>query len=129
MKLLFTALILTLSISQLVIAQDPFSEDRDRQEEGEGQASSAKEDTTDLIPVESNLYWYDIENNLSLKTDSSRYEIHRLADEKKLIYMDMSDIFRTNHLFNNIFLNGDLGTCRRLLIHILIKHRCFLAAH
>ena len=98
-KKLFAALILMISISHLVHAQDPFSDDRIQQTDDESEETSAEEDTTELIPVESNLYWYDIQNTLSLKTDSSRYEIHRLADEKKIIYMDMSDIFRSQPLW------------------------------
>jgi hypothetical protein len=98
-KLFVSALILISVISQLLFAQDEFSEDRNRQEEGEDQASSAEEDTSGLIPVNSKLYWYDIQGNLSVKTDSSAHEIHRLANERKLIYMDMSDIFRSQPLW------------------------------
>ena len=98
-KLLVSILVLASAIFQLLFAQDPFSDDRNRQGEGEDLASTAAEDTTELIQVESNLYWYDIENTLSLKTDSSRYEFYRLANEPNLIYMDMSDIFRSQPLW------------------------------
>jgi outer membrane cobalamin receptor len=68
------------------------------QEEGQS-SNDAANDTTELIQVTSKLYWYNIERHLSLKSDSSRYEIHRLSQEKKLIYMDMSDIFRSQPLW------------------------------
>jgi len=74
-------------------AQEEISPDgrviRDKRE----QETTAKKDTSELIPVESHLYWYDINEKLSEKSDSSNYEIYRLSDEKALIYMDMSDIF------------------------------------
>jgi hypothetical protein len=63
--------------------------------EKEGEFAKAEKDTSKLIPVESNLYWYDLDNRLSLKTDSSRNEIYRSADETKQIYKDMSDIFQS----------------------------------
>jgi len=58
-----------------------------------------EEDTLKIAPITSRLYWYDLENRLSSKNDSSRYEIFRLADEIKLIYTDMSDIFRNQPLW------------------------------
>jgi hypothetical protein len=98
-KIVVTILINFLFFSFSVYAQDEISVDRE-QESGSGEdESTATQDTSDLIPVESNLYWYDIQNNLSLKTDSSTYEIHRLADEKSLIYTDMSDLFRSQPLW------------------------------
>jgi hypothetical protein len=97
-KFFLTTLIIVLSLSIFVHAQEPNFGDREERSESEEESTSAK-DTTDLIPIESKLYWYDIQNNLSVKKDSSRYEIYRLADEKKLIYMDMSDIFRSQPLW------------------------------
>ena len=59
----------------------------------------AAPDTSKLIKVESALYWYDMSNRLSTKSDTSRYEIFRLADEKALIYTGMSDIARNRALW------------------------------
>ncbi len=94
-----TILVLILFFSIIVHAQEEISQEKKQRPEREEQESTAARDTSDLIPVESKLYWYDIHNNLSIKTDSSNYEIYRLADEKKLIYTDMSDIFRSQPLW------------------------------
>ncbi len=94
-----TILVLILFFSIIVHAQEEISQEKKQRPERGEQESTAARDTSDLIPVESKLYWYDIHNNLSIKTDSSNYEIHRLADEKKLIYTDMSDIFRSQPLW------------------------------
>ena len=80
-------------------AQENISREKRPQPETSVQETSAKRDTSDQLPIESNLYWYDINERLSVKTDSSQYEIYRLADEKALIYMDMSDIFRSHPLW------------------------------
>jgi len=82
-----------------VHAQEEISQEGTSDPKSDEQEASADQDTSGLIQVESNLYWYDIEEKLSVKTDSSKYEIHRLADEKELIYMDMSDIFRSQPLW------------------------------
>jgi outer membrane cobalamin receptor len=94
-----TILVFILFFSIIVHAQEEISQEKKQRREKGEQESTAPQDTSDLIPVESKLYWYDIYNNLSIKTDSSNYEIHRLADEKKLIYTDMSDIFRSQPLW------------------------------
>ncbi len=94
-----TILVFILFFSIIVHAQEEISQEKKQRREKGEQESTAPQDTSDLIPVESKLYWYDIHNNLSIKTDSSNYEIHRLADEKKLIYTDMSDIFRSQPLW------------------------------
>ncbi len=57
------------------------------------------EDESKRIKVISKLYWYDLEDKLNVKGDTSRYSIFRLADEKNLIYTDMSDIFRSPALW------------------------------
>jgi hypothetical protein len=93
-KIIITTLVFSLFFPLSVHAQDELL-----QEEGEEQETTAAKDTSEQITVESNLYWYDIQNNLSIKTDSSKYEIHRLADEKALNYMDMSDIFWSQPLW------------------------------
>ena len=58
-----------------------------------------KEEKTKRIKVTSKLYWYDLEDNLHVKEDTSRYSIFRLSAEKDLIYTDMSDIFRSPALW------------------------------
>ena len=81
-KIIIPILIVILFLSINVHAQEEISQKRSPNQESGEQETTAARDTTELIPVESNLYWYDIQNNLSLKSDSSTYEIHRLADEK-----------------------------------------------
>jgi len=98
-KITVTILIVVLFFTLIVHAQEEISRERVSGSENEEQETTTAQDTSDLIPVESNLYWYDIQHNLSVKTDTSAYEIHRLSDEKSLIYMDMSDIFRSQPLW------------------------------
>jgi hypothetical protein len=52
----------------------------------------AKPDTLETKPVYSKLYWYNLESRLFMRRDSSRLQIYRFADEKKLIYTDVSDV-------------------------------------
>ena len=94
-----TILVFILFFSIIVHAQEEISQEKNQRPERGKQESTAARDTSDLIPVESKLYWYDINNNLSVKIDTSNHEIHRLADERKLIYTDMSDIFRSQPLW------------------------------
>lgn len=94
-----TILVFILFFSIIVHAQEEISQEKKQRREKGEQESTAAQDTSDLIPVESKLYWYDINNNLSVKIDTSNHEIHRLADERKLIYTDMSDIFRSQPLW------------------------------
>jgi len=72
--------------------------------------AKAEKDTTKLIPVESGLYWYDIENHLSQKTDTSRFSIFQLTDEKGLVYKDMTDILNDQPLW----LDFDLAEAGRM---------------
>jgi len=94
-----TILIFVLFFSSIAHAQEEIPQDRTGRPENGDQETAVARDTTELIPVESNLYWYDIQNNLSVKTDSSESEIFRLSDEKDLIYTDMSDIFWSQPLW------------------------------
>ena len=63
--------------------------------------SSAISRTDSMIvqPVASKLYWYDIDNNLRIPSDSSRYEIFRAGDEKNMNYVGIADLFRENALW------------------------------
>jgi hypothetical protein len=72
-----------------------------KRSEAAGDFAKAEKDTSKLIPVKSNLYWYDLENHLSLKSDTSRFTIYQSADEKRLIYKDMSDIFADQLLWTD----------------------------
>ena len=92
-KFILIEVVVFLLISFNVYAQNEIPQERSSRQESEGEETSATQDTTELIPVESNLYWYDIHDKLSVKTDSSKNEIYRREDEKELRYMDMSDIF------------------------------------
>jgi hypothetical protein len=94
-----TILLVVLFFSIIAHAQEEITRERVSKPNREEQKTDTAKDTTELIPVASNLYWYDIHGELSTKSDSSKYEIYRLADEKKLIYMDMSDIFWSQPLW------------------------------
>ena len=61
--------------------------------------AKAEKDTSKLIPVKSNLYWYNLDDRLSLKSDTSLFSIFDSADEKKLIYKDISDFFYKSPLW------------------------------
>jgi hypothetical protein len=52
----------------------------------------AKPDTMETMPVYSNLYWYNIDNQLYTRGDSSTFQIFRFQDEKALIYSESSDV-------------------------------------
>ena len=54
----------------------------------------AKKDTMATQPVRSNLYWYDLNNQLYDKTETASNYAYRFINEKYLQYRDMSDIFR-----------------------------------
>ncbi len=64
-----------------------------------GEFEEGAADSSKLIPVQSNLYWYDLEERLSEKSDTSRFQIFQAVDEKDLIYKDMSDIFYNQPLW------------------------------
>ena len=59
----------------------------------------AKPDTMETMPVHSNLYWYNIENQLFTRRDSSIFQIFRYQDEKALIYTEFSDVLWNHPLW------------------------------
>lgn len=72
---------------------------RTRTPEADAELEEASPDSSDKIPVESNLYWYDLEERLSEKSDTSRFKIYEAQNEKDLIYKDMSDILQNQPLW------------------------------
>lgn len=54
----------------------------------------AKRDTIITQPVNSQVYWYDMENKIQTRKDFASSYAYHMKDEKKLMYRNMSDIFR-----------------------------------
>jgi len=61
----------------------------------------AKRDTLATQEVNSNVYWYDIENTVKTKKDRLYHYAYRFNGEKQLLYRNMSDIFRQKALWFN----------------------------
>ena len=61
----------------------------------------AKRDTLATQEVNSNVYWYDIENAIKTRKDQIQNYVYRSDQEKQLIYRNMSDIFRQQPLWYN----------------------------
>lgn len=61
----------------------------------------AARDTLATQEVNSNVYWYDIENTIKTKKDRLDTYAFRLDEEKHLLYRNMSDIFRQKALWYN----------------------------
>ena len=75
-KISLTALAISSFFLIHLHAQEKISREGQPQPATFDQETSAKRDTSDQLPIESNLYWYDIDERLSVKTDSSKYEIY-----------------------------------------------------
>ena len=61
----------------------------------------AKRDTMVTQKVNSEVYWYDIENTIKTKKDVAANYVYRFNNEKQLLYRNMSDIFRQQPLWYN----------------------------
>jgi len=61
----------------------------------------AKRDTMVTQEVNSEVYWYDIENTIKTKKDVAANYVYRFNNEKQLLYRNMSDIFRQQPLWYN----------------------------
>jgi len=61
----------------------------------------AKRDTMVTQKVNSQVYWYDIENAIKTKRDIAENYAYRFNNEKQLLYRNMSDIFRQQPLWYN----------------------------
>ncbi len=61
--------------------------------------SIIKTDSVLTQPVKSQLYWYDINNNLRVPSDSSRSQIFRAGDQKDMNYVSVTDLFREDALW------------------------------
>jgi len=61
----------------------------------------AERDTLAVQEINSQVYWYDFENTIKTRKDKTNNYAYRFNDEKKLIYRNMSDIFRQHPLWYN----------------------------
>ncbi len=59
----------------------------------------SEKDTLATQPIRSNLYWYDSNNKIHTGKERAVDYSFKLADEKKLIYRDMSDIIKQEPLW------------------------------
>ena len=59
----------------------------------------AEPETLKTMPVNSKLYWYDIDNSLHGINDSSGFEIYRSAKQKSVIFTDVGSIFQYQPLW------------------------------
>jgi hypothetical protein len=61
----------------------------------------SERDTMVTQAINSQVYWYDIENAIKTRKDRAHNYSHRFDNEKKLLYRNMSDIFRQQPLWFN----------------------------